>query len=41
LVGYHLHQALDAAALQAEQERLVRHWPKPLKNGFMSTFGDS
>src|SRR5499426_2512991 len=32
LVGYHMQQALDAAALQAEQERLVRHWPKPLKN---------
>jgi hypothetical protein len=32
LVGYHLQQALDAAALQAEQARLVRHWPKPLKN---------
>ena len=25
LVGYHIQQALDAAALQAEQERLVRH----------------
>src|SRR5262249_35392424 len=24
--------ALDSAALQAEQERLGRHWPKPLKN---------
>jgi hypothetical protein len=23
---------LDSAALQAEQERLVSHWPKPLKN---------
>ena len=32
LVGSHLQQALDAAALQAEQERLVRQWPKPLKN---------
>ena len=32
LVGYHLQQTLDAATLQAEQERLVRHWPKPLKN---------
>lgn len=32
LVGYHLQQALDSAALQAEQERLVRQWPKPLKN---------
>jgi hypothetical protein len=32
LVGYHMQQALDSAALQAEQERLVRHWPKPLEN---------
>src|SRR3954463_8924968 len=32
LVGYHIQQALDAAALQAEQERLVSHWPHPLKN---------
>jgi hypothetical protein len=32
LVGYHLQQALEAAALQAEQEQLVRQWPKPLKN---------
>src|SRR6266705_4752452 len=32
LVGYHLQQALDSAALQAEQERLVKQWPKPLKN---------
>src|SRR5919202_265024 len=32
LVGYHMQQALDSAALQAEQERLVHHWPKPLKN---------
>src|SRR6266571_5507215 len=32
LVGYHLQQALDSAALQAEQERLVHQWPKPLKN---------
>ena len=32
LVGYHLQQALDAAAVQAEQEQLVRQWPKPLKN---------
>jgi len=29
---YHLQQALDSAALQAEQERLVKQWPKPLKN---------
>ena len=32
LVGHHLQQALDAAVLQAEQEQLVRQWPKPLKN---------
>ena len=32
LVGYHLQQALDSDALQAEQEQLVRQWPKPLKN---------
>jgi hypothetical protein len=32
LVGHHLQLALDAAALQAEQEQLVRQWPKPLKN---------
>jgi hypothetical protein len=32
LVGHHLQQALDSAALQAEQEQLVHHWPKPLKN---------
>jgi hypothetical protein len=32
VVGSHLQQALDATALQAEQERLVRQWPKPLKN---------
>src|SRR5258708_22140208 len=32
LVGYHLQQALDAAPVQAEQEQLVRQWPKPLKN---------
>src|SRR6266850_7340125 len=32
LVGHHLQQALDAAALQAEQERLVRQWPKSLKS---------
>jgi hypothetical protein len=30
LVGYHLQQALDAPALQAEQELLVSHWPTPL-----------
>jgi hypothetical protein len=32
LVGYHIQQALDSAALHAEQERLVSHWPKPVKN---------
>jgi hypothetical protein len=32
LVGSHLQQAWDAAALQAEQAPLVRQWPKPLKN---------
>jgi hypothetical protein len=32
LVGSPLQQALDATALQAAQERLVRQWPKPLKN---------
>jgi hypothetical protein len=35
LVGYHLQQALDAAALQVEQERLVRQWPQSLKNDGM------
>ena len=32
LVGYHMQQALDSAALQAEQARLVSQWPQPLKN---------
>src|SRR5256886_4971810 len=32
LVGSPLQQALDSTALQAEQERLVIHWPTPLKN---------
>src|SRR5215813_15297901 len=32
LVGYHLQQALDSAAMQVEQELLVSHWPKALKN---------
>jgi len=32
LVGYHLQQALDSTALQAEQEQLVRQWPQSLKN---------
>jgi hypothetical protein len=30
LVGQHLQQALDSDTLQAEQEQLVRQWPKPL-----------
>ena len=32
LVGHHMQQALEAAALQAEQERLVSQWPKALKS---------
>ena len=32
LVGYHMQQALDAAALQAAQAQLVSQWSKPLKN---------
>jgi hypothetical protein len=32
LVGYHLQRALDAPALQAEQDLLVSHWPTPLKS---------
>jgi hypothetical protein len=32
LVGYHLQQALDSPALQAEQDLLVSHWPTPLKS---------
>jgi len=32
LVGYHLQQALDSTAMQAEQDLLVSHWPKPLKS---------
>jgi len=32
LVGHHLQQALDSAALQALQEQWVSQWPKPLKN---------
>ena len=32
LVGHHLQQALDSAALQAAQEQLVHQWPTPLKN---------
>ena len=31
-VGYHLPQALDATALQAEQEQRVRPWPPSLKH---------
>src|SRR5919198_4223266 len=31
LVGYHRQQALASAALHAEQEILVRPWPKPRK----------
>src|SRR5262245_59289644 len=29
LVGYHMQQALDSAALQAAQAQLVSQWPKP------------
>ena len=32
LVGHHLQQALDSAALQAEQERVVSQWSQPLTN---------
>jgi len=32
LVGYHLQQALDSPAFQAEQDLLVSHWPTPLKS---------
>ena len=32
LVGYHMQQALDSAALQAAQAQLVRQWPKSLTN---------
>ena len=32
LVGYHLQQAFDSPALQAEQDLLMSHWPKPLQN---------
>jgi len=32
LVGYHLQQAMDSTALQAEQDLLVSHWPTPLTN---------
>src|SRR5678815_3903244 len=30
LVGDHMQRALDSAALQAEQERLVSQWPQPV-----------
>ena len=32
LVGHHLQASLDAAALHMEQDLLVSHWPKALKN---------
>src|SRR3989440_6880450 len=32
LVGHHLQESLDAADMQMEQDLLVSHWPKPLKN---------
>src|SRR5687768_12137571 len=32
LVGYHLQASLDSDALEAEQDLLVSHWPKPLQN---------
>lgn len=32
LLGFHLQQTLDSEALQGEQNLLVSHWPKPLKN---------
>jgi hypothetical protein len=32
LLGMHLQQSLDSEALQAEQDLLVSHWPKPLTN---------
>src|SRR3989449_10904415 len=32
LVGHHMQHALDSAAMQAEQERLVSQWPKALKS---------
>jgi hypothetical protein len=32
LVGHHLQQALDSAALPGLQEQLVSQWAKPLKN---------
>ena len=32
LVGHHIQESLDAADLQMEQDLLVSHWPKALKN---------
>ena len=32
LVGHHIQQSLESAALQIEQDVLVSHWPKALKN---------
>lgn len=32
LLGFHLQETLDSEDLKAEQELLVNHWPKPLKN---------
>ena len=32
LVGHHLQQAWDSAAMQAEPEHLVRQWPPSLKH---------
>ena len=32
LVGHHLQESLDSADLQMEQDLLVSHWPKALKN---------
>jgi hypothetical protein len=32
LLGLHLQHSLDSEDLQAEQDLLVSHWPKPLKN---------
>jgi len=41
LVGYHMQQALDSAALQAEQERLVSHWPKDRSINYRRILRDS
>ena len=32
MLGLHLQHSLDSEDLQAEQDLLVSHWPKPLKN---------